>query len=173
MIGRINKSPQLEIFKIPLRHQIREDHELVRLSGQINWDRITSALSIHYSPDKGRRAIPVRKIAGLLILKALLGKTDESILTDWLGNPNIQYFCGEIYQQYLPPCNRSELVRFRKRIGEEGMSVIFSSEVKEMISLYKKEKETPVSRSKSAPHFLQLIRNFFAGNRPDNKRVKH
>ena len=29
MIGKIEKNPQLEMFKVPLKHFIKENHELV------------------------------------------------------------------------------------------------------------------------------------------------
>jgi len=37
MIGKIEKNPQLEMFKIPLKHFIKENHELVLLAKKINW----------------------------------------------------------------------------------------------------------------------------------------
>ena len=129
MIGQLDKSPQLEIFKVPLRNIIREEDNLARLARKINWDKITTELSVHYSPDKGRKAIPVRKIAGMIILKDIYEETDEGILNQWIENPAFQYFCGEVYKQNKVPFNRSELVKFRRRIGVEGMGVIFSPEV--------------------------------------------
>ena len=129
MIGQIDKSPQLEFFRNPIRSKISGEHELVRLAGRIDWDKMTAALSVYYSPDKGRRAVPVRKIAGMIILKDIYESTDEGILKQWLENPYFQYFCGEIYQQNELPFNRSELVKFRHRIGEAGMGVIFSTDV--------------------------------------------
>ncbi|VVM17321.1 Mobile element protein [uncultured Gammaproteobacteria bacterium] len=40
-------------------------------------------------------------------------------------NPYYQYFCG--YSNYMPgmPCNATELVHFRKRIGVKGFNLIF------------------------------------------------
>jgi IS5 family transposase len=40
-------------------------------------------------------------------------------------NPYYQYFCG--YSNYMPgmPCNATELVHFRKRIGIKGFNLIF------------------------------------------------
>ncbi|VVH65150.1 ISPg7, transposase, partial [uncultured Gammaproteobacteria bacterium] len=44
-------------------------------------------------------------------------------------NPYYQYFCG--YSNYMPgmPCNATELVHFRKRIGVEGFNLIFKMSV--------------------------------------------
>jgi IS5 family transposase len=41
----------------------------------------------------------------------------------------LQYFCGERFFQWGFPCDPSELVHFRKRIGEEGVEKIFTVSV--------------------------------------------
>ncbi len=162
MLGQLDKSPQLEIFREPLRHKISEDHDLIRLAKKTDWEALTRALSVHYSPDKGRRSIPVRKIAGLLILKKVFAETDEGILARWLKSPVIQFFCGEIYQQDELPFNRSELVKFRRRIGPKGMAVIFSDEM--MISIG--EINTEASDLKNSPvsnwSFLRFLRSIIS-----------
>lgn len=47
----------------------------------------------------------------------------------WVENPYWQYFCGEVYFQYAPPFDRTELVKFRKRIGEEGSEKLLKMSV--------------------------------------------
>lgn len=69
MLGKIDKSPQLEIFKIPLKHFIKADHELILLSHRIDWEKLEQQLSIYYCTNNGRISIPIRKVAGVLILK--------------------------------------------------------------------------------------------------------
>jgi len=46
MIGSIEKSPLLNMFKVPLKHCIKENHELVLLSKKINWEQLESDLGI-------------------------------------------------------------------------------------------------------------------------------
>ena len=41
----------------------------------------------------------------------------------------MQYFCGERYFQWKLPCERSELVHFRNRIGQEGVEKILKMTV--------------------------------------------
>ena len=166
MIGHLDKSPQLEIFRIPLRNQIPEDHELVRLSRNINWDKMTEALSIHYSPDKGRRAIPVRKMAAMVLLKHLYGGTDEGILLKWLEDPAFQYFSGEVYRKQEMPFSRSELVKFRHRIGRQGMEVIFSIEVLLLIDDLMNRRENPVEPAHAQWQLVRFFRQLFSGKGP-------
>ncbi len=164
MIGQLEKSPQLEIFKVPLSHIIREDHELVRLARRINWGTIITQLSIHYSPDKGRKSIPVRTMSGMLILKHLYEGTDESIMNQWLEDPAFQYFCGEVYQQAELPFSRYELVKFRRRIGKTGLGVIFSTEVLALIKEFYDEKDKKINTRKPEFHLFRFFRQFLPGN---------
>jgi transposase, IS5 family len=120
MIGKIEKNPQLEIFKVPLKHFIKENHELVLLSQKIDWEHLHSELSIYYCEDNGRPGIPIRTIAGIVLLKRIFDESDESVLDRWVENPYWQYFCGEVYFQHELPFDRTELIKFRKRIGEVG-----------------------------------------------------
>lgn len=57
MIKKIDKTPQLEIFKTPLEHFIKENHELVLLSKKMDWDNLDVSLSIYYCADNGRPCI--------------------------------------------------------------------------------------------------------------------
>jgi len=38
MIGKIAKTPQLELFKTPLKQFLKDNHELILLLRKINWD---------------------------------------------------------------------------------------------------------------------------------------
>jgi len=44
-------------------------------------------------------------------------------------NPYMQYFCGESHFQHRFPCDPSDFVHFRKRIGEKGIEKIFIQSV--------------------------------------------
>lgn len=69
-------------------------------------------------------------MCGLLILKHLRNISDESVVEQWSENAYFQYFCG--MQEFTPnfPCNASELVHFRKRIGEKGIELIFAESIR-------------------------------------------
>jgi len=135
MLKKIDKTPQLEIFKTPLEYFIKQDHELVLLSRKINWDALEDTLSEYYCHNNGRPGIPIRTIAGVIILKRMFDESDESVLERWIENPYWQYFCGEVNFQYDLPFDRTELIKFRKRIGEEGAEAI----LKVSIHLFEKK----------------------------------
>ncbi|HLV52210.1 MAG TPA: transposase [Flavobacterium sp.] len=45
-------------------------------------------------------------------------------------NPYMQYFCGKVFFEHEFPCDPSNLVHFRKRIGEKGIEKIFAYSVR-------------------------------------------
>ena len=44
-------------------------------------------------------------------------------------NPYMQYFCGRVFFEHKFPCDPSNFVHFRKRIGEKGIEKIFAYSV--------------------------------------------
>ena len=67
MLGKTQKTAQLNIFEIPLKSFINIEHELCILSGKINWDELENDFSPLYS-HTGKPSVPIRKIVGLLLL---------------------------------------------------------------------------------------------------------
>ncbi len=101
---------------------------LIALADTINWGIFDESFAQYYSDD-GRPAKPIRLMVGLLLLKQLENLSDESIVLQWKRNPYYQYFCGMTEYQPALPCDPTDLVYFRKRIGKEGVEQIFSMSV--------------------------------------------
>lgn len=68
-------------------------------------------------------------MVGWLILKRSYNLGDETLVQTWVMNPYTQYFCGYAHFNHRFPCDPSDFVHFRKRIGEEGVSMIFKHSV--------------------------------------------
>jgi len=68
-------------------------------------------------------------MVGLLLLKQIENLSDKNIVLQWKRNPYYQYFCGMSEYVPAPPCDSTELVKFRKRIGTEGIEKIFGVSV--------------------------------------------
>ena len=101
---------------------------LVALADTINWDIFNDSFAKYYS-DQGRPAKPIRLMVGLLLLKQLENLSDENLVLQWKRNPYYQYFCGMVEYQPALPCDPTDLVYFRKRIGTEGVEEIFAMSV--------------------------------------------
>jgi IS5 family transposase len=55
---------------------------------------------------------------------------DESVVEQWAENCYYQYFSGEKVFACGEPCEASELVHFRNRIGTEGIELIFKESIR-------------------------------------------
>lgn len=122
----IGKSPvkQPELFRPMLDSFIDKNQELVLLADRIDWSYFEKAFAPLYSKT-GQPGMPIRLMVGCLLLKHLCNLGDERIPDAWESNPYMQYFCGEIFFQHKFPCDPSDFVHFRKRIGVEGIEKIF------------------------------------------------
>jgi IS5 family transposase len=69
-------------------------------------------------------------MVSLLILKQLSGLGDETVVDQWVQNPYWQYFSGENLFQWKFPVEPSDLVHFRKRIGESGVQKILEVSIR-------------------------------------------
>jgi len=119
-------APQLGFFDI--FDQVDRNDPLLQLGNAIPWEALEKALSPLYS-DKGRKAKPIRLMCGLLILKQLDNLSDEAVVRQWKRNPYYQLFCGETSFQSQEPCHSTELVKFRNRLGKQGIENVFAMSV--------------------------------------------
>jgi IS5 family transposase len=124
MIGKLPKKNQSDLFKPLLIDFIDMRHELVLLSNKIDWKHLEKELSVYYST-KGQPSMPIRLMSGCLLLKRYYNLGDETLAQAWEMNPYMQYFCGYSHFEHKFPCDPSDFVHFRKRIGAEGIEKIF------------------------------------------------
>ena len=127
MLKRTSK--QLSMFS-SLEDMLSHEHPLFQLSNKINWESFENAFSPLYCNNNGRPAHPIRLMCGLLILKHLRNVSDEMVVFQWSENAYYQYFCGGLEFMPKQPCDASELVHFRNRIGEEGMELILAESIR-------------------------------------------
>lgn len=127
MIKTTNKTSSL--FS-NLADMLNQSHPLYKLANKIDWTKFERAFTPLYCSDNGRPGKSIRLMCGLLILKHLRNLSDESIVEQWSENAYYQYFCG--MQEFYPaaPCASSELVHFRRRIGEKGIELIFQESIR-------------------------------------------
>jgi len=124
MLGKSKPQNQKDLFKPLLLDFIDLSHELVLLSNKIEWSYFEKEFSDKYSK-VGQKSMPIRLMVGSLMLKRLYNLGDETLVQAWEMNPYMQYFCGEDKFQHKFPCDPSDFVHFRNRIGEEGIEKIF------------------------------------------------
>ena len=119
---------------------LNHKHPLFILAHKIHWHIFENEFSKLYCPNTGRPAKPIRLMVGLLLLKHIRNISDESVVAQWAENSYYQYFCGETSFVPCEPCEASELVHFRNRIGKKGMELIFAESIPIMERMQKKKK---------------------------------
>lgn len=128
MLGK-NPEKKPELFRPMLVDFIDHEHELVLLSEKIDWNYFEKEFSPLYSK-VGNPSHPIRFMVGCLLLKHLYNLGDETMEKAWIMNPYMQHFCGRVFFEHEFPCDPSNFVHFRKRIGEKGIEKIFAYSVR-------------------------------------------
>ena len=129
MLSKKGKStPQLGFYST-FEEQLSHQHPLYVLASQIQWNLFDAAFQKHYA-EEGRPAKPIRLMVALLMLKHIRNLSDESVVEQWMENVYYQYFSGETSYACGVPCEASELVHFRHRIGEEGVELILKESIR-------------------------------------------
>ena len=116
-------------FYSTFEEQLSHSHPLYILANKIHWEIFEEGFAKLYS-EEGRPAKSIRLMVSLLMLKHIRNLSDESVVEQWMENIYYQYFSGEKSYACGLPCEASELVHFRKRIGEEGIELIFKESIR-------------------------------------------
>jgi IS5 family transposase len=112
---------QGDLFRSRLDQMLDRDHSLFRLAEAIDWSVFEKEFAAYYCADNGRPALPIRLMVGLHYLKHLFNVSDETVVATWVENPYWQYFCGETYFVHKLPCDPTVLVKWRRRVGADGL----------------------------------------------------
>ena len=128
MLTKPASTSQLSFYST-FEEQLSHRHPLYILANQIQWCIFETTFAKLYS-EEGRPAKPIRLMVSLLILKHVRNLSDESVVEQWFENIYYQYFSGERTYACGAPCEASELVHFRNRIGEEGIELILKESIR-------------------------------------------
>lgn len=108
-------------------------HPLVRMAERMQWEIFEAHWRGLFSDAGGPMANSGRRVAGLLMLKHMEALSDERLMELWVTNPYYQYFCGERRFQHRAPANPTTLIKWRRRLGEEGMEWLLTTVVESAI----------------------------------------
>ena len=114
---------QLLMYETLFSDVLNPEHELLRAAGIIDWDGLHEVLSGYYS-SLGRHGKSIRLMVGIHILKHRYNCSDERAVEMLHENAYWQCFCGFNSFQGGQILEASSLVKFRNRIGTEGMKQI-------------------------------------------------
>jgi transposase, IS5 family len=77
----------------------------------------------------GRPRLPIRLMASLLYLKNSFNLSDEELVERWAENVVWQFFSGMDYYEPRPPCDATQIGRFRRLLGEDGIEQLLKATI--------------------------------------------
>jgi IS5 family transposase len=77
----------------------------------------------------GRPRLPIRLMASLVYLKHSYNLSDEELVARWSENVLWQFFSGMEYYEHRQPCDPTQIGRFRRDIGEDGMELLLKATI--------------------------------------------
>ena len=77
----------------------------------------------------GRPRLPIRLMASLLYLKTSFNLSDEELVERWAENVQWQFFSGMDYYEPRLPCDATQIGRFRRLLGEDGIEQLLKATI--------------------------------------------
>lgn len=97
------------------------------MADNMEWELFDTYWQNQFNTAGGPKASSSRRVAGLLMLKHMEALSDERLMEAWVCNPYYQYFCGETHFQHKAPIDPATLVKWRHRLGEEGLEWLLTT----------------------------------------------
>ena len=150
-----------DFFRNRLDQMIDLRHPLAVLASRMPWQEIEASLAQRWArqikagrkiedldlfgavsgvadgriSNAGRPRLPTRLMVALLYLKHAFNESDEDVIQRWGETPTWQYFSGNEYFEHRWPCDPTQLGRFRKALGEEGVEELLARTMEVAVNL--------------------------------------
>jgi transposase, IS5 family len=144
-----------DFFRSRLDQMIDLRHPLAVLATRLPWSAIEAALAPKLAPQAkpaqrmkgedlagafdgefgggispaGRPRLPIRLMASLLYLKNSFNLSDEELVERWAENVQWQFFSGMDYYEPRLPCDATQIGRFRRLLGEDGIEQLLKATI--------------------------------------------
>ena len=83
----------------------------------------------------GRPKLPIRLMASLLYLKHSFNLSDEELVVRWSENVVWQFFSGMAYYEHRLPCDATQIGRFRRDLGEDGLELLLKATIDTAVAI--------------------------------------
>ncbi len=129
--------------KMQERLAVQFAHKVLPVQQVKTLDLLGESLSVRGGvvSNAGRPRLNMRLMIALTLLKNSLNLSDESLVQQFSENLYHQYFAGYDYFDPRPPCDATQIGRFRTAIGEAGLEEILSATIHTAVDLKAIKKE--------------------------------
>ena len=150
-----------DFFRARIDAMINLSDPLAVLARRLPWDRIEAALLEKFEREDragqvregldlfgatqvlegvglsnaGRPKLPIRLMASLLYLKHSFNLSDEELVVRWSENVLWQFFSGMAYYEHRLPCDPTQIGRFRRDLGEEGLEQLLKATIDTAVAI--------------------------------------
>ena len=83
----------------------------------------------------GRPKLAIRLMASLVYLKHSFNLSDEELCARWSENVLWQFFSGLDYYEHRLPCDPTQIGRFRRDLGEEGLEQLLKATIDAAVTM--------------------------------------
>jgi transposase, IS5 family len=83
----------------------------------------------------GRPKLAIRLMASLLYLKHSFDLSDEELVVRWSENVLWQFFSGMDYYEHRLPCDATQIGRFRRDLGEDGLELLLKATIDTAVAI--------------------------------------
>ncbi|MDI9235252.1 IS5 family transposase [Limnohabitans lacus] len=129
-----NRMPWQEIEALLVRRWARPVKAGKKIDGLDVFGPVT-AVAGGGTSNAGRPRLPTRLMVALLYLKHAFNESDEDVIQRWGETPTWQYFSCNKYFEHQWPCDPTQLGRFRKTLGEEGVEELLARTMEVAVTL--------------------------------------
>ncbi len=151
----------VDFFRARIDAMINLNDPLAVLATKLPWKQIETAIAIKFEHQQrtgeileaqdlfgttqtllgagrsnaGRPKLPIRLMASLLYLKHSFDLSDEELVVRWSENIVWQYFSGSDYYEHRVPCDATQIGRFRRDLGEDGLELLLKATIETAIAI--------------------------------------
>ena len=147
-----------DLFRQTLEEMVDPKHPLVILSRRIPWKSLEEKVAPLLVPEPrpatevevedlfgksiqpvaanpgGRPRLPTRLLMSLLYLKHAFNLSDEELCARWAESVPWQLFSGQTFYEPRLPCDPTQIGRFRKALGEEGVEYLLMATIETAVA---------------------------------------
>ena len=131
---RIDRQISIMEFISPFG-QLAPNNRWVKIAGMIPWQELEPKYAVLFHEDTGAPALPFRMAMGTLLLKQMIGNSDDEVLLNIMENPYHQFLIGLHEFTNEPPFTQRQITNFRKYMPQplidEVNEYIFGTKAKD------------------------------------------